>query len=57
MFHVYKKDNTPIRDVFDLVSKLFAEQYELLMEFSYFLPDAVQEQTRTAIQIMQMGRR
>jgi paired amphipathic helix protein Sin3a len=32
--------------VLEQVSQLFADHPDLLMEFTYFLPDAVQEQVR-----------
>ncbi|CAN0469165.1 unnamed protein product, partial [Hapterophycus canaliculatus] len=35
-----------IKDVLEQVSSLFADHPDLLREFTYFLPDPVQEQAR-----------
>ena len=37
---------TGIKDVLEQVSSLFADHPDLLREFTYFLPDPVQEQAR-----------
>jgi len=37
---------TGIEEVLEQVSKLFVNQTDLLMEFTYFLPDNVQEQAK-----------
>jgi histone deacetylase complex regulatory component SIN3 len=42
----YKRGQKGIKDVLEQVSLLFADHPDLLMEFTYFLPDAVQEQAK-----------
>ena len=44
ILHTYQKEQKGIKEVLEQVSQLFADQSDLLMEFTYFLPDAVQEQ-------------
>ena len=44
ILHTYQKEQKGIKDVLEQVSQLFADHPDLLMEFTYFLPDAVQEQ-------------
>jgi paired amphipathic helix protein Sin3a len=44
ILHTYQKEQKGIKDVLEQVSTLFADHPDLLMEFTYFLPDAVQEQ-------------
>ena len=46
ILHTYQKEQRGIKDVLEQVSHLFADHPDLLMEFTYFLPDAVQEQVR-----------
>ena len=46
ILHTYQKEQKGIKDVLEQVSQLFAEHPDLLMEFTYFLPDAVQEQAK-----------
>ena len=52
ILHTYQKEQRGIKDVLEQVSQLFAEHPDLLVEFTYFLPDAVQEQVRRAIGCM-----
>jgi len=44
--HTYQKEQRSIKDVLEQVSQLFADHADLLREFTYFLPDAVQEQAK-----------
>jgi len=44
ILHTYQKEQKGIKEVLEQVSQLFADHPDLLMEFTYFLPDAVQEQ-------------
>ena len=44
--HTYQKEQRSIKDVLEQVSQLFADHADLLKEFTYFLPDAVQEQAK-----------
>lgn len=44
ILHTYQKEQRSIKDVLEQVSQLFADHPDLLKEFTYFLPDAVQEQ-------------
>ena len=46
ILHTYQKEQKGIKDVLEQVSQLFADHADLLLEFTYFLPDAVQEQVR-----------
>jgi paired amphipathic helix protein Sin3a len=46
ILHTYQKEQKGIKDVLEQVSLLFADHPDLLMEFTYFLPDAVQEQAK-----------
>ena len=46
ILHTYQKEQKGIKDVLEQVSQLFADHPDLLMEFTYFLPDAVQEQAK-----------
>ena len=43
ILHTYQKEQRGIKEVLDEVSVLFADHADLLKEFTYFLPDAVQE--------------
>ena len=42
----YQKEEKGIKDVLEQVSTLFADHIDLSMGFTYFLPDAVQDQAR-----------
>jgi len=44
--HTYQKEQRGIREVLEQVSSLFADHPDLLKEFTYFLPEAVQEQAK-----------
>jgi len=46
ILHTYQKEqkSSGIEEVLEHVSHLFADHTDLLMEFTYFLPDNVQEQ-------------
>jgi paired amphipathic helix protein Sin3a len=44
ILHTYQREQKGIKDVLEQVSMLFADHSDLLMEFTYFLPDAVQDQ-------------
>jgi histone deacetylase complex regulatory component SIN3 len=46
ILHTYQKEQKGIKDVLEQVSQLLAGHPDLLMEFTYFLPDAVQEQAK-----------
>lgn len=46
ILHTYQKEQKGIKDVLEQVSHLFADHPDLLMEFTYFLPDAVQDQAK-----------
>jgi len=46
ILHTYQKEQRSIKDVLEQVSLLFADHADLLKEFTYFLPDAVQEQAK-----------
>ncbi|CAN0566939.1 unnamed protein product, partial [Ectocarpus sp. 12 AP-2014] len=46
ILHTYQKEQRGIKDVLEQVSSLFADHPDLLREFTYFLPDPVQEQAR-----------
>lgn len=50
ILHTYQKEQKGIKDVLEQVSQLFADHSDLLMEFTYFLPDAVQEQAKERLQ-------
>ena len=44
ILHDYKEDKQSIEGVLEQVSELFKDHSDLLKEFAYFLPEAVQEQ-------------
>jgi len=46
ILHTYQKEQRGIKEVLDEVSILFADHADLLKEFTYFLPDAVQSQAK-----------
>ena len=48
ILHTYQKEQRSIKDVLEQVSQLFADHPDLLKEFTYFLPDAVQEQAKVS---------
>jgi len=46
ILHTYQKQQKGIREVLEQVAELFADHPDLLKQFTYFLPDAVQEQAK-----------
>mmetsp|Transcript_3267 Transcript_3267/g.13082 ORF Transcript_3267/g.13082 Transcript_3267/m.13082 type:complete len:868 (-) Transcript_3267:1491-4094(-) len=46
ILHTYQREQRGIKMVLDQVSELFKDHPDLLKEFTYFLPDAVQEQAK-----------
>ena len=51
ILHTYQKEQRGIKEVLDEVSVLFADHADLLKEFTYFLPDAVQSQAKAQLDI------
>lgn len=49
ILHTYQKEQRGIKEVLDEVSSLFADHPDLLREFTYFLPDAVQAQAKAQL--------
>lgn len=49
ILHTYQKEQRGIKEVLDEVSTLFADHPDLLKEFTYFLPDAVQAQAKAQL--------
>mmetsp|Transcript_16739 Transcript_16739/g.23631 ORF Transcript_16739/g.23631 Transcript_16739/m.23631 type:complete len:1356 (-) Transcript_16739:98-4165(-) len=49
ILHTYQKEQRGIKEVLDEVSLLFADHPDLLKEFTYFLPDAVQAQAKAQL--------
>lgn len=49
ILHTYQKEQRGIKEVLDEVSALFSEHPDLLKEFTYFLPDAVQAQAKAQL--------
>eukprot|EP00594_Rhizosolenia_setigera_P008265 CAMPEP_0178955992 /NCGR_PEP_ID=MMETSP0789-20121207/9949_1 /TAXON_ID=3005 /ORGANISM="Rhizosolenia setigera, Strain CCMP 1694" /LENGTH=1418 /DNA_ID=CAMNT_0020637757 /DNA_START=123 /DNA_END=4379 /DNA_ORIENTATION=- len=49
ILHTYQKEQRGIKEVLDEVSNLFADHPDLLQEFTYFLPDAVQAQAKAQL--------
>jgi paired amphipathic helix protein Sin3a len=49
ILHTYQKEQRGIKEVLDEVSLLFADHPDLLKEFTYFLPDAVQAQAKVQL--------
>lgn len=50
ILHTYQKEQRGIKEVLDEVSVLFADHPDLLKDFTYFLPDAVQEQAKQQLE-------
>ncbi len=46
ILHTYQREQKGIKDVLEQVSNLFADHADLLMEFTYFLPDNVQGEAK-----------
>ena len=51
ILHTYQKEQRGIKEVLDEVSVLFADHADLLKEFTYFLPDAVQSQAKAQLDV------
>lgn len=49
ILHTYQKEQRGIKEVLDEGSVLFADHPDLLKEFTYFLPDAVQAQAKAQL--------
>lgn len=49
ILHTYQKEQRGIKEVLDEVSLLFEDHPDLLKEFTYFLPDAVQAQAKAQL--------
>jgi len=49
ILHTYQKEQRGIKQVLEEVARLFADHPDLLREFSFFLPDAVQEQAKVRL--------
>lgn len=49
ILHTYQKEQRGIKEVLDEVSVLFSDHPDLLKEFTYFLPDAVQAQAKAQL--------
>jgi paired amphipathic helix protein Sin3a len=49
ILHTYQKEQRGIKEVLDEVSTLFADHPDLLKQFTYFLPDAVQAQAKAQL--------
>jgi len=49
ILHTYQQEQRGIKEVLDEVSTLFADHPDLLKEFTYFLPDAVQGQAKAQL--------
>jgi paired amphipathic helix protein Sin3a len=46
ILHTYQKEQRGIKEVLEQVAHLFQDHSDLLREFAFFLPDAVQEQAK-----------
>lgn len=51
ILHTYQKEQRSIRQVLDQVSNLFRDHPDLLRKFTFFLPDAVQDQANVRLNI------
>lgn len=49
ILHTYQKEQRGIKEVLDEVSTLFEDHPDLLKEFTFFLPDAVQAQAKAQL--------
>jgi paired amphipathic helix protein Sin3a len=50
ILHTYQKEQRGIKEVLEQVARLFQDHSDLLKEFAFFLPDAVQEQAKERLQ-------
>lgn len=51
ILHTYQKEQRGIKEVLEQVAELFADHPDLLREFTFFLPDAVQEQAKERLHV------
>ena len=51
ILHTYQKEQRGINEVLDEVTVLFSEHPDLLKQFTYFLPDAVQKQAKARLDV------
>jgi len=49
ILHTYQQESRSIKEVLDKVSELFRYHPDLLREFTYFLPDAVQDEAKVRL--------
>ncbi|KAG7369838.1 paired amphipathic helix repeat-containing protein [Nitzschia inconspicua] len=52
ILHTYQKEQRGIKEVLEEVSVLFSEHPDLLREFTFFLPDAVQSEAKTQLEVV-----
>lgn len=52
ILHTYQKQQRSIKDVLERVSVLFKDHADLLRDFTYFLPDAVQDAVSTIMMVV-----
>jgi paired amphipathic helix protein Sin3a len=52
ILHTYQKEQRGIKEVLEEVSVLFSEHPDLLREFTYFLPDAVQSEAKAQLEVV-----
>ena len=52
ILHTYQKEQRGIKEVLEEVSVLFEEHPDLLKEFTFFLPDAVQSEAKEQLEIV-----
>ena len=52
ILHTYQKEQRGIKEVLEEVSVLFEEHPDLLKEFTFFLPDAVQSEAKQQLEIV-----
>ena len=50
ILHTYQKEQRGIKEVLEEVSALFSEHPDLLKEFTFFLPDAVQSEAKVQLE-------
>jgi paired amphipathic helix protein Sin3a len=52
ILHTYQKEQRGIKEVLEEVSVLFSEHPDLLREFTFFLPDAVQSDAKAQLEVV-----
>jgi len=52
ILHTYQKEQRGIKEVLEEVSVLFEEHPDLLKEFTFFLPDAVQSEAKKQLEVV-----